>query len=281
MSETKTPLTLSLIVPTYNEARIIQSSLKAIEHDLGETLSAQTEVIVVDDGTDDLPDQVEAFRSELLYPRLEVVRNTPGVGKGKSIEIGFRKARAPLIGFLDIDLSTSPKVLHRVLEVFAKDETDIFIASRAFAHSKVEREKIWLRDLLRSAYYFVTQKAFFKGQRLYRDTQCGFKFFRREVGQELWKNLVANDGLADLEVLVRANRMGARVHEEPVIWIDTRVSSRSLRRIIAREIPCLLKLMMVYVFWPANRKTKTSREVPQSEDYKKKFRAEPGTNNRG
>ncbi len=51
-----------------------------------------------------------------------------------------------------------------------------------------------------------------------RDTQCGFKMFRREAAHRLFA-LCREDGfLIDLEVLLYAHRLGCKIAEVPVAW---------------------------------------------------------------
>lgn len=237
---------LSLLIPTYNESEIIVSSLREIAKALDPKLVAETEVIVVDDGTDSLPEAVEAYKAESPFLALQVWRNSPGIGKGRSVALGFTKASAAIVGFLDVDLSTSPSYIPQAYQIIQQGKADIFIASRRAKGAVVTRKQFFLKDVLGYVLGVLARSFIFAGMRSYSDTQCGFKFFRRELTQVLYEDLVAPDGLNDLEMLLRANMLRLRVHEQGVVWTDIRESKRSLRRILIGELKSFVRICYRY-----------------------------------
>lgn len=244
---------LSLLIPTYNEADIIEYCLNEIGKVMSPALAAQTEIFIVDDGTDNLPEIVKRRPSAAPFKKIEVIRNSPPLGKGKSLTKGFMRSTAPICGFLDVDLSTPPQYIQEAYEAIATNKTDIFIGSRKIDGSVVTREQFFLKDILGDTLGFVARSIIFSGMRSFKDTQCGFKFYKTPVANVLYEDLVAGDGLNDLEVLIRANLLGYRVQEKGVVWTDLRESKRSLRRILWGEIKAISKILVLYKVCAAQR----------------------------
>lgn len=251
---------LSILLPTFNEEDIIENTLKVIAESLGSDLSKKTEVIITDDGQDKLPEKIQNIKDQLEFLAISVLRNNPPLGKGSSLAKGFMKAQGKIVGFLDVDLSTHPKVILKAIEVIELEQKDIFIASRKLNESKVRRKQSLIKDILGALYLRLNQKLFFEKNQYFSDTQCGFKFFKNLEAKLLYSNLYSHDGLTDLEVLIRSQWLGLRVHEEPVEWVDERESKRSLYKIIKNEIPSLLVLFYQYVLRRSfNKKTLTEK----------------------
>jgi len=58
----------------------------------------------------------------------------------------------------------------------------------------------------------------------YRDTQCGFKAFRKEAAMDLFSRLQTTGFGFDVEVLALCRELGYRVAEVPIVWSDSRPS---------------------------------------------------------
>lgn len=237
-------LELTLLIPTYNEGDLIESTLRQIREALDGELASKTEVIVVDDGTDDLPLTVEKVAASFGFARVATLRNSPALGKGASLARGFAEAKAPIAGFLDCDLSTPPSYIKMAFELLRNDRADIFIGNRKATDSEITRDQFWLKTVLGRALNMTVNRILFSQGDKYRDTQCGFKFFKTALAKRLYQDLVASDGMTDIEVLVRANALACRVHQQPVKWMDVRESKRSLSRILLGDLKS-----MGGIFW--------------------------------
>ena len=139
---------------------------------------------------------------------------------------------ALLWDLLDVDLSTPPRYIAKAMEMLNSGVADVFIASRRGAGASVKRSQSLTKDFLGRLLSVVAHGIAFVGMRHYTDTQCGFKFFKNRTAKILYKDLVAKDGLADLEMLLRANLLGMNVMEYGVEWSDLRESKRKLSRIL-------------------------------------------------
>jgi len=169
----------------------------------------------VDDGSQDgTAALLDAFASS--ERRARTLRFERNRGKGAAVREGMLAASAQLALMTDVDLST-PLEDVVLLAGALREGADIAIASRGLKDSRVLVHQPAHRELM--------GKAFNVGVRLltrvpWRDTQCGFKLFRHERTRHVFE-LQRVEGFAfDVEVLVTARRLGLRVAEVPVRWVD-------------------------------------------------------------
>ncbi|HEX7724157.1 MAG TPA: glycosyltransferase [Candidatus Paceibacterota bacterium] len=233
---------LTIILPTYNEADIVMASLRLIAHDVG-GLRGLTEIIFADDGSDNLPEVVAVETPALGFHSVRVMRNISRLGKGKSIERAFHEAKGAISGFLDIDLSVSPEYIPQAVKIIEQGN-DICIATRV--GSRWKSDPNWATSFAATVFTFIHRRVIFAGLASFPDTQCGFKFFRHDVARDLFMNLVATDGLTDLEVLLKATRKGYKIAEVLVPRRSDRVGKRPLSKIFVRETVSLWQIFKKY-----------------------------------
>jgi dolichyl-phosphate beta-glucosyltransferase len=232
-----TDTSLSIVVPVFNEERRLPRLLDVVMRDGDQIVAAAgftlAELIVVDaastDNTAALLAASDDVDGRLVTRRLEGNR-----GKGAAVRDGVLAARSPLVLMTDVDLSTPLEDLEQ-LALALGDEGDVAIGSRALDASRVLGRQPRHRELM--------GKTFNVGVRLvtglpWRDTQCGFKLFRLATTRRLFE-LQRVDGFAfDVELLVLARRLGLRVREVPVRWVndpDTRVGLMTSSAEMARD----------------------------------------------
>ena len=238
---------LSLIIPTYNEASIIIQTSSTLSLALGSTLAVETEVIIIDDGSDDLPTQVQSLTNQKLFKSISVKRNTVPVGKGAALAMGFSQAQAPLVGFIDADLSTPARYILEARAKMKELSCDVLIGSRRLrTSSSEESNQCSLKTILGQILPYLSNALLFQVKHHYKDTQCGFKFFKNSVAKHLFKDLVTHDGMSDIEILLRAHLYNYQVKELAVVCEDTRQSKRPLYRTIFKDLTGMWQLIKTY-----------------------------------
>jgi glycosyltransferase involved in cell wall biosynthesis len=200
---------LSIVIPAYNEADRIASSLEAIQnYARGKCFSVET--IVVDDGSTDNTVEVASGQAGI-----RVLRNAGNRGKGFSVRRGVLEARGELILFTDADLSAPIDEADKLLAAMESSHADAVVGSRA-----LQRELIGIHQSLFREWggrFFNLLVRIFTGLSIC-DTQCGFKLFRRETTLRAFE-LQRVDGFGfDPEVLFLIRRLGGKVAEVPVRW---------------------------------------------------------------
>ncbi|MDW8027924.1 MAG: glycosyltransferase family 2 protein [Armatimonadota bacterium] len=213
---------LSIVIPAYNEARRLPRTLESIHGYLRGAVKQwhveidAIEVIVVDDGsTDGTSELAKTFADK--FPSLQVLRHSPNKGKGYAVKKGMLAAKGQFRLFSDADLSTPIDELDKMLPLLLSGEADIVIASRGLPQSQLLVRQPWFREMLGRMFNLVVQALATPG---IWDTQCGFKLFRGNVAEQLFK-LQTLDGFAfDVEILYLARKFNYRIAEIPVRWLN-------------------------------------------------------------
>lgn len=204
---------LSVIIPAYNEAGRIGPSLAAIQR-YAASKDFPIEVIVVDDGSKDvMPALLREISAE--WPALRVLRHEPRRGKGYSVRAGALASQGQYILLTDADLSTPIEEADGLLSLMESSSADAVAGSRALNRKLTEVRQPWVRD--RAGRLFNLLVRLFTGLRM-RDTQCGFKLFRRETTRRAFE-LQRVEGFGfDPEILFLIKRLGGKILEAPVRW---------------------------------------------------------------
>jgi dolichyl-phosphate beta-glucosyltransferase len=209
--------TLSVVVPAYREAARLPASLARLPRELDALgLVVLREVIVVDDGSDDATaDRVrDAARAD---PRVRLVRHETNTGKGHAVRVGLAKASGDWVLVTDADLSTPPSDAARLLDRARRTGAPVAIGSRRVRGARILVRQGMLREFL--GFAFAALRLLLVLPRL-RDTQCGFKLFRRADVLRLFSESREDGFVYDVEVLLLARRRRVRVVEVPVRWAD-------------------------------------------------------------
>lgn len=206
---------ISVVIPAYNEALRLPGFLKSVRGHLERCWAECHEVIVVDDGSSDgLPDVLAALAAD--WSRLAVIEHPVNRGKGAAVRTGMLAAEGELLLFADADGAT-PIDQEALLAEAIRRGADVAVGSRLVAGADVRRRRAWHRAVIGRLFALVARWWLRVGV---RDTQCGFKMFRREAGRRLFAMGRESGYLFDLELLVLADRLGYRIVEVPVNWTE-------------------------------------------------------------
>jgi glycosyltransferase involved in cell wall biosynthesis len=241
---------LSVVLPAYNEAANIRSDrLTRLDEGLS-GLGYDIEVILVDDGSEDgTADLLEAFAR--THPRFDVIRN-PHKGKAHAVSTGVLRGRGKFVLFMDMDLATDLSHIGPFVEELQKGKADLVIASRELPGS-VRLNAPLIRRVLGKGFNLIIRVLLLPG---IRDTQCGFKAFRREVAHDLFAHSVVFSPTPeavkgprvtafDVELLVLARRHGYRVEQMPVVWTHTKTQGV---RVFRESFKMLREVLTIWLY---------------------------------
>jgi dolichyl-phosphate beta-glucosyltransferase len=206
---------ISIVVPLFNEARRLPSSLDRI-FTFMDAHHPDFEVVLVDDGSTD--GTVEKARRH-VGPRAELRVESYGGnrGKGYAVRWGIARSRGELVLFTDADLSTPIEEIDRLLAA-VEAGADIAIGTRAHPDSDVRVRQPFYRDRAGKLFNSLVRVILLPDL---HDTQCGFKLGRRGLLIPILERMTVDRFAFDVELLYLARLAGLRVVEVPVIWVNS------------------------------------------------------------
>jgi dolichyl-phosphate beta-glucosyltransferase len=246
---------VSIVLPAYDEAERIGPALDELfgylrrrgpERERGRSADdlGRWDVLVVDDGSTDGTADIVAARPEAAgsEPVLRMLRR-PHEGKGSAVRAGMLAATGDLVVFADADLATPPDQLPLLTEALAGH--DLALGSRVHPDGSDRRASQPLHRRLLGRLFHLLASAWVTGD--VPDTQCGFKGFRRQVAQDLFKRQRILSIVFDAEVIHLARRRGYSVAVIPVQWSDKRGSRLRVRPSMAWRVALdLLRIPLIH-----------------------------------
>lgn len=206
---------LTVVIPAYNEAVRLGSTLRAVVDYLRENWP-EAEVIVVDDGSSDQTANLARLAlQDSGSLRTSVISYKSNLGKGRAVRLGLLAARGEVALFTDADLSTPIAEAPKLIEPIINGECDLTFGSRALDRKLIGVHQPWRREQGGRVFNLVVRLA--TGLPFW-DTQCGFKAFRMSVCRPLVEAATVDRFGFDVELLYLAFRARLRLREVPVRW---------------------------------------------------------------
>jgi dolichol-phosphate mannosyltransferase len=219
---------LVVCLPTFNE----RENLEAMVSALGQVLSAEARILVIDDnspdGTGEIADRLAAERGNV-----DVLHRPLKEGLGPAYLAGFTRALelgADLVLEMDCDFSHDPADVPRLLA--AAEDADLVLGSR-YVRGGGTRNWGVVRRLISRWGSLYAQLLLGVGV---RDLTGGFKCYRRAVLETIDLRAIHSKGYAfQIETTYRALRAGFRVTEIPITFVDREVGGSKMSRAIVLE----------------------------------------------
>lgn len=211
----------TLVVPCYNEVTNIQKGVLDKIGNFTKNDPRFKEVIIVDDGSSDETRTIIKKEYLPVFPKFRLIENQHQ-GKAFAVIRGIKESKTPHVMFSDIDLATPIEEAERLIKP-AEDGIPIVIGSR-----NSQREGApFTRKVM--ALGMIIIRSYFIGLKGIKDTQCGFKMFKRDAAIDVIDNLrvfkrrvhVSGSSVSagfDLEFLFLANKKGYKIKEVSVDW---------------------------------------------------------------
>jgi len=224
---------LSIVIPAHNEQNRLPATLEQIFHFLKQQ-SFTSEVIVVENGsTDRTYELAQQFAGQ--HDNLLVIQSEKG--KGAAVQQGMLAAKGDYRFMCDADLSMPVEEIVKFIPP-ALLNFDIAIASRE-AKGAVRYNEPSYRHLGGRGINFLIQTLILPGL---NDTQCGFKCFRAEVAEDVFRRQTLMGWSFDIELLYVARRHGYRIVEIPIHWYHFSDSKVSALRDAVRMIQDIFRI---------------------------------------
>ncbi len=201
------PYRLSVVLPAFNEAGRIARSIETLHATLVPAVGADNlQVLVVDDGSiDDTASAARAAGADVLV-------QPENRGKGAAVRAGIIAASGRSVVFTDADLAYSPSV---ILDIMREIEAgwDVAVGSRRHEETTTLVKARWFREL---GGRFVNRLTHLVLLGHFRDTQCGIKGFRGDIGRVMFERCRIDGFAFDVELFLIAEQDRLSLTEIPV-----------------------------------------------------------------
>lgn len=209
---------LSIIIPFFNEQKRIGGSLIKIKQFIKNNYKINYEIIFVDDGsTDNSGKKILDFKknTKFLRSKIKLLNLKKNTGKGAALKLGVLKAKKEWVLTTDIDLSVSLKqiIIWQKKGYIKKNNKDTYFGSRGLKDSVVKTR--FYRKFL--GLFFKIFYNFFLSIDL-KDTQCGFKLYKKNIAKKIFTKMKSSKFEHDLELVLLAKKINSSVIELPVEW---------------------------------------------------------------
>jgi glycosyltransferase involved in cell wall biosynthesis len=212
----KSPTTLSILVPVYNEEFLVHASLERLKILGQSSLLDRVEIIVVDDGS---TDQTAAVLSEFQRTLAEAppgrlewlfLRHDTNQGKAAAIHTALSNANADLTVIHDADLEYHPSDLLKMVQVFSEEQADAVFGSRFLASEY--RRVLFFRHQLGNR--FLTLLCNIVSDLNLTDMETCYKMVRTDLLKSI--PLVGKGFEIEPEIAIKLAKRGARIFEVPI-----------------------------------------------------------------
>ncbi|MGV0991007.1 MAG: glycosyltransferase [Mycobacterium sp.] len=204
---------LDVVIPVYNEQVDLGPSVRRLHSFLEDHFPFPARITIADNASTDRTPQI-AVELAAELDGVEVLR-LERKGRGGALREAWSRSDAPVLAYMDVDLSTDLSALAPLTAPLISGHSDLSIGTRLGRGSRVVRG--FKREFLSRAYVLLLKSTLATS---FSDAQCGFKAIRADVARELLPHITDNGWFFDTELLVLAQRTGLRIHEVPVDWVE-------------------------------------------------------------
>jgi len=219
---------LSIIFPVFNEELRLKSSFNHIRSFLKKKKKFKTEIIFADDGSQDnsynlIVQFIKGFKSNKKI-KIKVVKLKKNLGKGGALKLGIKSAKHDWILTSDIDMSVSLfQFTDWINQKLINEKFFVYFGSRKHERSIVKK-KIF-RNILGNIMRFLILTILNIN---IKDTQCGYKLYKKRIGKLIFSKLRTLDFNHDLEIILLLKAKNIKIKELPVKWIHKNDSSLNI-----------------------------------------------------
>ncbi|MFF3563945.1 glycosyltransferase [Streptomyces sp. NPDC002574] len=226
---------LDVVIPVFNEEKDLEGCVRRLHAHLERTFPYPFRITVADNASTDRTALIAAALAAGI-PAVTAVR-LERKGRGRALRAVWSASDAPVLAYMDADLSTDLNALLPLVAPLISGHSDLAIGSRLARSSRVVRGA--KREFISRSYNVLLRTSL---AARFSDAQCGFKAIRKDVADRLLPLVEDSGWFFDTEMLVLAERAGLRIHEVPVDWVDDPHSTVDLLRTATDDLRGLWRI---------------------------------------
>jgi len=197
-------MTLSVIIPVFNEVKTIKEIIRRVQ-----ATGLVDEILVVDDGsTDGTRDVLAGLENN---DAVRVVLHEANHGKGKAVRTGIQNSRGDLILIQDADLEYDPREYPGLLRPIQEGMADVVYGSRFLGAAR--RPALFWNMVANKILTLVTNILY---NNILTDMETGYKLFKRQVVQNMKLN--ARGFEFEPEFTAKILKSKVRIFEVPITF---------------------------------------------------------------
>ena len=196
-----------------NEEKILRRSITTLDEYMAKHLPYRYQITITDNGSQDKTPEIAKNLAE-KYQSVRVV-SLAERGRGRALKQVWQNSPADILAYMDVDLSTSLDDFLPMIQPLVAGEAGVAIGSRLMKDSKTSRGV--KREFISRCYNNIIK---WTSRTKFSDAQCGFKAIRRDVTAKFLPKIKDNGWFFDTELLIKTERAGVPIHEQPVTWIE-------------------------------------------------------------
>jgi glycosyltransferase involved in cell wall biosynthesis len=228
-------ITVDVMIPVLNEAHVLERSVRAVHDHFSAQVPLSWQIVIVENGSTDGTAAVARRLCEEL-PRVDVVVLTQP-GRGRALRMAWTRSTADIVSYTDVDLSTALSGFPELFGALIDGGYDLAVGSRLAPGARTTRS--FKRQIISRGYNALLKLML--GVR-FSDAQTGFKAVTREVVQRVLPLVEDQSWFLDTEMLVIAERLGYRIADLPVEWIEDDDSRVKIVKTAIEDVRGILRL---------------------------------------
>jgi len=201
-------VSLSVIVPVYNERYLVEFSLRRLMELESELISSMQIILVDDQSTDGSYEVLQKLAAEDL--RLTLTRHEKNQGKGAAIRTGLELASGDVTIIHDADLEYSPSDIPQLVRVFVEEGADAVLGTR-YLSSKHRRVLMYRHSLINKT---LTTMVNLLTDLDLSDVETCYKAIKTDLFKSI--PIRSNDFGFEIEIMMKLARRRANIFEVPI-----------------------------------------------------------------
>lgn len=208
-------LSVSFIFPIYNEEKRLKSLFRNIIQ--YEKKNNGNEFIFVNDGSNDKSLEYILDFVKKKNKNYKLVSYKKNKGKGYALKMGVKEAKKNWLLTLDTDLSVKLIQINNWFKIYKLNSNNVYFGSRNHSNSILDAKLH--RKILGNILNVFLKIVFEKNICQIKDTQCGFKLYKKDIAKKIFSSLQSKKFEHDLEIVLLAKKNNYSIVELPIKWV--------------------------------------------------------------